>query len=213
MGIAKIGLTGVVLALVLAVPVSTGEAIAAEVVAEASTGVEFPVDAGRGLTLLGVGVRKKLIIDVYASAIYVTPAEMKKQLKDVTPKSIYHALIYGAFPKRMVLHFVRSVGGDKIKAAFKTSLSKNLSKEDLEHEREVLEDFYKVCERGVEKGQKFIVDTSGRRVRITLGGKLVFKIKSKRLARGMWMSWFGRHPISEEMRKALISRAGLVLKN
>lgn len=212
MGIEKIGLTMAGLVLVVAILAGAGEAKAAEKIVEPSTGVGFPMEAGRGLKLLGVGVRKKLILDVYASAIYVTPDEMKKQLKDFKPKSVYHALIYGAFPKRMVLHFVREVGGDKIKNAFKASLSKNLSKEDLEHEEKVLEDFYKVCERGVKKGQKFIVDTSGRRVRITLGGKLVFKTKSKRLARGMWMSWFGRHPISEEMRKTLISRTADLLK-
>ena len=212
MGLAKIRMIAAVLVMGTPLLVGAGVSRAADRVPEPATGVEFPVEAGRGLTLLGVGVRKKLIINVYASAIYVAPAKMKKHVKNLEPKSIYHSLVYGAFPRRMVLHFVRDVGGDKIKGAFKASLSKNLSKEDLEHEKEVLEDFYKVCERGVKKGQQFIVDTSGRRVRITLGGKLVFKIKSKRLARGMWMSWFGRHPISEEMRKTLISRAPEILK-
>jgi len=183
-------------------------------VKEEATGVEFVAKAADGKVLAGAGVRRKLLFNVYAAGLYVPAEKLRKALDGKTDaKSLYTAIIYGEFAKRIEMHFVRSVSGDKIKEAFKAALEANMAAEDLEAEKGNLERFYKICEgTGVGDGDVFEFTTDGSKVRVSMSGKEIYTADSVRLARGMWMGWFGTSPVCEKLRDALVSRVPAILK-
>src|SRR5881409_3262362 len=83
----------------------------AEQVTEPRTGVSFPAKEG-DMSLLGVGVRTKtfLKVKVYAAGFYVADSALAGPLavhkgRPATP-AFFRDLVWGDFPKLMVLHFV-----------------------------------------------------------------------------------------------------------
>jgi len=178
-------------------------------VKEPATGVEFPASRD-GMQLMGVGVRKKLVFNVYAAALYLSGDDFKAGLKDSTAKEIYKVVRYGSFKKLMVLHFVRDVPADKVREAFGEALRANMPDADWEAEKDRVDAFLAGCV-DVKSGQAYELRTQGAKLKLSLGSKILFEAESKALAAGMWGSWFGAHPISESLRDELVSRADKVL--
>ena len=69
---------------------------------------------GHNLVLNGAGIRKKLFIKVYVGALYLTAKQ-----NDAA------AIMAADAPRRMVMHFVFSVGKDKIADAWEEGLRDN----------------------------------------------------------------------------------------
>lgn len=182
---------------------------AKESVKEPATGVAF-VQTLDGLELMGVGVRKMLVVNVYAAALYVDPAGFKEAVGAKGAKGANRALHRGHFNRRMLLHFVRKVPAKKIREAFRDSLIHNMSEEDYAAEKANIDTFLAAC-GDVGKGEVFEFETRGNRVTVTLRGKTIFKSKSRRLVKGMWGSYFGKRPINEKLRKSLLKGAGALL--
>jgi len=171
---------------------------------EPATGVSFPVTSSAGLTLLGVGVRKKLVFNVYAAALYVDgPGLRDASGGDNSLKKLNRAMLFGTFRRRLVLHFVRPVPAEKVRAAFQDSLTNNMTKEDYEAEEESITRFLDSCE-DIGKFDSFSFESSGSLVKVRLGTRTLFGARSLRLVRGMWGSYFGRRPIDEALRKNLL---------
>ena len=175
-------------------------------VKEPVTGVSFAAVDPDGLGLLGVGVRKKLVFNVYAGALYVEVAAMAAGLESLAEEKLFHAVIHGEFKKRIVMHFVRDVGADRVRDNFAESLRNNMTEEDYAAEKEDMERFLAAVKE-VKEGEEFELVTRGREIRVKQGGALLFEASSVRLARGMWACWFGKKPVDETLRGALVSRA------
>ena len=180
-------------------------------VMEPSTGVQFEAELD-GLSLIGVGVRSILVFDVYAAGLYVDAAGMDEYLKASKKKNLYNAVVYGGFKKRMILHFVRSADADKIRGAFREALEANMTREELDQEKDNIERFLAACEGGVKDGQRFEFVATGRKVKILQAGDAIFETDSVTLTRGMWKGWFGSEPVQEDLKAALVSRCAEVLK-
>ena len=106
---------------VLAVPAR------AQDVKEPRTGVSFAVKQD-GMTLFGVGVRTKtfLKVKVYAAGFYVADAALAGPLavhrgRTGTPQ-FYRDLVWGDFPKAIVMKFVRDTTAAQIRDAFYEAL-------------------------------------------------------------------------------------------
>jgi len=69
---------------------------------------------GQNLVLNGAGIRKKFFIKVYVGALYLTAKQ-----------SDAAAIVAADAPRRMVMHFVYSVGKDKIAEAWEEGLRDN----------------------------------------------------------------------------------------
>src|SRR5579859_4765668 len=105
----------------------------ADTVEEPATGHAFDavrtVD-GRPYALVGVGVRKKFLVKVYAMALYIDEAEGRHAFPALVSRAGGHDharltsgdhaqsfVIWGTFGKLAVMHFVRGVDVAKIRGA------------------------------------------------------------------------------------------------
>jgi hypothetical protein len=182
----------------------------AESVKEPSTGVEFAAETSDGLALLGTGVRKKLVFNVYAAALYVDVQGFTEAIADKGASEANRVVHRSGIKRRMILHFVRDVPAAKIRKAFRSSLEANMSPGDYSAESERIETFLASC-TDVKKGDLFVFESKGDRVKVKLRGKTIFKAGSRRLMRGMWGSYFGKRPINEKLRQGLLARSGKLL--
>jgi hypothetical protein len=195
----------------LCVFVAAGRLGAGPQVKEPATQVEFAAkSADGGLSLLGVGVRTKTMfnVKVYAAALYVTDSAVEGPLavhkgKTTTP-AFFKDLTWGDFKKRIVLHFVREVTADQVRGAFKESLTTA--------DKAKVEAF--VAAFGDTKvGQEYVLDWApGGTLEITALGQPKPPIADKAFAAAVFGIWLGEKPIQEELKRALVSRAGEVLR-
>jgi len=191
----------ILLAMTVSLPVAGADG---EGYKEPATGVSFPLVARDGLVLMGAGVRKKLVFNVYAAALYVAPDGLRKRAT-ATTKSLNKTVRSSGLKRRLLLHFVRNVSGAKVAEAFRDSLVHNMSKEDFAAEEETINEFLGRCP-DIKKGQVFILSTSGSTTKINVGSTHLLTTSSRRLARGLWGSYFGERPICKTLRKNLLSR-------
>ena len=181
-------------------------------VKEPATGLSFAKAGPDGMALLGVGVRKKMVFNVYAAALYVDAAALAKEVgDDRKPDRVNRAVWTSGLPRVMLMHFVRDVPSDKVKEAFRESLVNNMTADDYAAEKEGIDAFLEGVS-DVRKGEIFTFRTSGQKVVVLQNGKKLFDRSSRRRVGGMWGSWFGSRPVCPTLKKDLISRAAEVLE-
>ncbi|MBM4353939.1 MAG: hypothetical protein FJ109_09135 [Deltaproteobacteria bacterium] len=182
-----------------------------EKVKEPATGIEFACTGQDHMALLGVGVRKKMVFNVYAGALYVDGAALAKEVGgDGSAARVTRAVWTSGVPRIMLMHFVRDVPADKVREAFRESLSGNMTEDDYAGEKESIDEFLAGVV-DVRKGDVFTFRTSGPEVVVFHGKKKIFAKSSRRLVAGMWGSWFGSKPVCPELRKNLVGRSAQVL--
>lgn len=187
-----------VLAMVLAAPVH-----AEETVKEPATGISFSVVDG-AYALLGVGVRKKLVFNIYAAALYVkVPDALEPLRKGETP---YGPIIYGAFPRKMIMHFVRDVPGEKSKEAFRSNLDRVMTEAERDQCVEDRKRYLDSMGGDIGKGQRFVLDYRNNRIRAWLGEKKIYETGNRVLIRGIFRIWYGPEPLSDDLKQGLVSR-------
>jgi len=197
------------LAVFLMAALAASLAASAEQVTEPRTGVSFPDKEG-DMTLLGVGVRTKtfLKVKVYAAGFYVAGSALAGPLaahrgKPVTP-ALYRDLVWGDFPKLMVLHFVRDV----TTAQIQESLREALAKADPAR-REAFIAYFGDTRSGEEYRIRW---APGGILEVTAAGKVKPPIPDKNFAAAAFGAWLGDDAVQQDLRRALVSRAPLVLR-
>jgi len=186
----------------LAVPVPAQE------VKEPRTGVSFPVKHD-GMTLLGVGVRTKtfLKVKVYAAGFYVADAALAGPLavhrgRTGTP-AFYRDLVWGDFPKAIVMKFVRDTTASQIRDAFYEALP-SIDRARL--------DLFSSHFGTPRNGQTVVVRWGlGGVVETTSAGEVKPPIADKAFAAAVFGIWLGEKPIQEDLKRDLVSRAAEVL--
>lgn len=207
----KPSLFAIVLSLLLTFSISAS-------VQEPKTGVSFDEtinQSGSDLVLAGVGVRTKMMVKVYAEALYVDPsvktdlAQYKSEAAKPT-ENLYNALITGDFAKLFVLHFVRDVSGDKVSDAMKEALMKhpNLSAPDVQKDAQT---FFKACTADMKEGQALKIFVKGDEVTVIPPAGNPTVINNGKLADAIPAIWLGKTPISDDLKKGLVSRLPQIL--
>jgi len=187
---------------VLAVPAR------AQDVKEPRTGVSFPVKQD-GMTLLGVGVRTKtfLKVKVYAAGFYVADAALAGPLavhrgRTGTPQ-FYRDLVWGDFPKAIVMKFVRDTTAAQIRDAFYEALP-GVDRARL--------DLFASHFGTPRNGQTVVVRWGpGGVIETTAAGEVKPPIADKAFAAAVFGIWLGEKPIQEDLKRDLVSRAPQVL--
>jgi len=191
-----------VLAAALAMPV------AAQEVKEPRTGVSFPVKRD-DMTLLGVGVRTKtfLKVKVYAAGLYVSDAALVGPIavhrgRTGTP-AFYRDLVWGDFPKAIVMKFVRDTTAAQIRDAFYEALP------TIDHARL---DLFASHFGTPRKSDTVVVRWApGGVIQTTAAGVVKPPIADKAFAAAVFGIWLGEKPIQEDLKRDLVSRAPQVL--
>ena len=192
----------IVLVAGLAVPVGAQE------VKEPRTGVSFPVKEDH-MTLLGVGVRTKtfLKVKVYAAGFYVADAALRGPLavhrgRAGSPE-FYHDLVWGDFPKAIVMKFVRDTTAAQIRDAFYEALP-GVDRARL--------DLFAHHFGTPRNGQTVVVRWGpGGVIQTTAAGEVKPPIADKAFAAAVFGIWLGEKPIQADLKRDLVSRAPQVL--
>jgi Chalcone isomerase-like len=212
-----------VAAVICAALAAPGARAAADEVKESATGVTFATErtvGGHKLMLFGTGVRKKFVVKVYAMALYGDEEEARRNFPALVARAggksraallgSDHAqtfLIWGAFTKLGVLHFVRDVGAEKIRDAFKEGLEEELSEKAAPELRKAAETFLAMFDKDLKDGSEILIRTDGDgHVRVEIAGDKKDGPSNPKLARAIWAVWLGAKPISPDMRKSLVDR-------
>ncbi len=185
---------------------------------EPKTGVGFSETMnheGTDLFLAGAGVRSKMMIKVYAGALYIDTAA-KSALEQVKSKagkpdqSVYDAISDGNFAKMFLLHFVRDVDSGKITEAFKESLEKNIDMKAADVQKDA-EAFLTASKVDMKEGQEMKVFIKGDAVMVITSSGSSQAIKNSKLAGAVARIWLGKYPISEDLKIGMVSRLPQIL--
>lgn len=197
----------VVIALALAAPLVAR----AQDVAEPTTKVKFAVKSG-DMSLLGVGLRIRKIAfisaKVYAIGLYVSDATLAGRLaaykgKTSTPE-FYNELIWGDFPKQVTLKFTRDLGQGRIQ---------NAMREALEGADKSKTDAFVSYFPEIKTGQECVIRWApGGTLETKMAGTVKPPIADKNFAAAVFGIWLRDKPIQEDIKLALVSRAGEVIK-
>lgn len=160
-------------------------------------GVVMPekVKAGDAtLVLNGMGLRKKAIFKVYVGALYLTQ-------KSSDPA----AIIAADAPRRMVMHFLRDVGKDRLVEAWKEGFAANAPQAEAQLAKE-LERFLALW-RDVKEGEDVTMTyIPGHGTTVAFGGTEAGTIEGKAFADALLSVWLGPKPPSEDLKKGLLGK-------
>ena len=202
---------------------STSGLAHAEKVAEPATNVQFDAQKsvdGKSYTLVGVGLRKKFVVKVYAMAMYVEDVEGKRAFPSLATKAggrdkakltegdrAQSFLLWGQFGKLAVLHFVRDVSASQVRDAFQDGLGEELSDKAPPDVREATQTFLKTVDRDMKSGEEITLRSGpDGKIEMSMGGQAKGPVQNAKLARGLWAVWLGAKPISKDLRSELVNR-------
>lgn len=148
---------------------------------------------GHSLTLQGLGLRKKFIFSVYVGALYLT-----------TPTSEAAAAIATDEPKRIEMHFLRDVGADKMKEAFREGFFNN-SQEKLDRLNPRIDAFLTLFDAGVKDGEAVAITyLPGKGTTVAFDGKPVGTIEGRDFMEALWAVWLGPAPADHGLKKGML---------
>jgi hypothetical protein len=176
-----------VAALVLSVPAFAGSL----------AGVTLPDTVnvnGKDLVLNGMGLRKKAIFKVYVGALYL-PAKSADA----------EAVIKLDEPKRMVMHFVRDVGKEKIAEGWKEGFANN-SPATLETLQQRLDEFAALWVDMADGDEATMTYVPGIGLKVEMKGKEVGLLQGKAFADAVLACWLGPHPPSEDLKTGVLGK-------
>lgn len=169
--------------------------VATPAIAKEQHGVRMP-DAitveGKELKLNGMGLRKKLMFNVYVAGLYVE-----------VPSNNAGTLISSDQMKRMTLFMLRDLGKDKIVDALREGFEKN-SKAQLPGLKDRLERLVSMIPDAKKGGLIVITYTPGSGTVLSgpPGEKQV--IEGKDFADALFSVWLGRAPVDDDLKKGLV---------
>jgi hypothetical protein len=160
-------------------------------------GVTFPdTDTIGGTTckLNGIGLRKKLIINVYLGALYLEK-----------PSSTAADVISSDQVKRVVLHFIyNGVTSKDLVNAWTEGFEKNASaqKAALQDRINTFNGFFT---EPVKSGEKIVITyIPGQGTEVSIKGNVKGVIQGKDFMEGLFSIWFGKNPPSEGLKKGML---------
>jgi len=183
------------LALILLIPFALGEPMV-----EKSSKTEFPAtltltgpDGQIDLIAQGTGLRKKAIFKVYAACFYIDKSADLGEDPATTA-------IGGDFAKRIDMHFLRDVDGEKIAGAFRDGIHKTLEGRD-----EAVEAFCGLFSAEVKKGESIVLSyLPGWGLIAEQAGEELGRLEDPDIIAALWATWFGEDPISGDLKEGML---------
>jgi predicted DNA-binding transcriptional regulator AlpA len=181
----------------------------AQEVAEPRSGTNFPVKVD-GMSLLGAGLRTRtfLKVQVYAIGLYVADSALSGPLAaykgQIGSPAFYRELVQGDFPKQVTLKFLRDLDAEQIQEAMREAL-RGADKAKV--------DAFVSYFPAIKSGQECVIRWApGGTLETVMAGAAKPPIADKAFAAAVFAIWLGEKPIQEDIKKALVSRAGELIK-
>lgn len=196
-------------ALALAAGLLASPLISQEIV-EPRSGAKFPAKV-EDKSLLGAGLRTKtfLKVRVYALGLYVADAALAGPLgvysgQPVGSPAFYKELVHGDFPKQLSMKFLRNLDAGQIQDAMREALA--------EADRARVDAFVGYFP-AIASGQECVLRWApGGTLETVVAGTPKPPIADRAFASAVFAIWLGDRPIQEDLKKALVSRAGGLLR-
>ena len=167
---------------------------AATLTAATLAGVTLPDTTKVGdktLVLNGLGLRSKMMVKVYVAGLYV---EQKS--------GDGNAIVNADAPKRIVLHFVRSVSNDQIKDAIVGAFDAN-AKASLKTQ---IDQFGAALEPFNENDEMSMTYVPGTGTTLNVKGKDKLTIPGAPFAKALFGIWLGANPPSSGLKDGLLGK-------
>ena len=166
-------------------------------VAGTLAGVTLPDTAqvgSRSLVLNGLGLRKKFVVKVYVAGLYL-------EQKSSDPGVILKA----DAPKRIVMHFVRSVSKDQLVDAFAESFENNSPDAKKTMKGEI--DQFLGALAPVNDGEQMVLTyVPGTGTTLAINGKEHLTAAAPDFARVLFSVWLGPKPPNPDLKKGLLGQ-------
>ena len=160
-------------------------------------GVTLPdsVQVGsRTLVLNGLGLRKKFVAKVYVAGLYL-------ERKSSDPGAILNA----DAPKRVVMHFVRSVSKNQLFDAFDESFENNAPDARKTMKAEI-DQFLGALEPVNDGDQVILTYVPDTGTTLAINGKEKLKIAAPAFAPVLFSVWLGPKPPTVDVKKGLLGQ-------
>jgi hypothetical protein len=196
-------------ALTLAVGVLASPLLCQEIV-EPKSGAKFPAKV-EDKSLLGAGLRTKtfLKVQVYALGLYVADAALAGPLaaykgQPLGSPAFYKELVQGDFPKQVTMKFLRNLDAGQIQEAMRDALA-GADKARV--------DTFVSYFPAITSGQECVLRWGpGGTLETVMAGAPKPPIPDKGFASAVFAIWLGDEPIQEDLKKAIVSRAGELIR-
>ncbi len=188
------GFAMVMTGFVLASAYGIGESSAREV-----KGVTFPETVtiqGKNCSLVGVGLRKKLVISVYLGGLYME-----------TPATDARAVIESRGAKQVTLHFLyNEVSAEQLTEAWTEGFTANagplLTKTAAERQR-----FMGMFSEPVRKGETIVITyTPAAGTEVVIRGQVKGIIPGDDFMQALFSIWFGPKPPSGDLKNGMLGK-------
>lgn len=170
------------------------------VMAKEIAGVSLAEKATSGdgieLTLNGAGIRSKVFFKIYVAGLY-----LENPAKDAA------AVLADNGRRKMQLHIIYdTVEKEKLVAAWLEGFDGNLTKEERKALDERITAFNAMFDT-VKKGDIIVLDYIPEKgTSVTVAGAAKGNIEGKDFSDAMFSIWIGKKPVTEELKKALLSQ-------
>ena len=146
--------------------------------------------------LVGVGMRKKLVVDVYCGALY-----MREPTQD--PQQV----IAAEQPKRVLLHVVyKQVEPNQWVEGWQEGFKKNTPNPDAALKGKI-EQFMQCFTEPVRKGQEVQVTyLPDKGTEVMVNKQVKTTITGSDFMKALWSIWFGKEPASESLMKGMLGK-------
>ncbi len=160
-------------------------------------GVKMPDSvtvAGKELKLNGLGLRRKLVFNVYVGGLYL-------ENKSSDPSAILSADAV----RRVDMMMMRNLDKGAIVDAIKNGVAKN-SPSQVEALKERLEKFAAVIPDLKEGQQLTIVYVPGKGTHVEGSGVAEFNAPGKDFADAIFQVWLGKAPVDEDLKSGMLGK-------
>jgi hypothetical protein len=167
---------------------------AATLTAATLSGVTLPDTAKVGdktLVLNGLGIRSKMMFKVYVAGLY-----LEQKTNDG------NAIVNADAPKRIVLHFVRSVSNEQIKEAIVDGFDA-AAKASLKSQIDQFTGAFESYVEGDEMTMTYVPNTG---TVLTVKGKDKLTIPGFPFAKALFGIWLGANPPSASLKDGLLGK-------
>jgi hypothetical protein len=160
-------------------------------------GVTFPDTETIGdatVKLVGIGLRKKLVISVYLGALYLE-----------NPTNDAAQVIASDQAKRVVLRFIyNGVGADDLVKAWTEGFEKNVP-DKIQSLKPQIDTFKGYFTEGMKTAETIIVTyLPGKGTEVAVKGKVKGVIPGKEFMEALFSVWFGKNPPSGDLKKGML---------
>ncbi len=169
----------------------------ADVGAASAGGASFPDTVelgGEKLPIVGVGLRSKWMVKVYAMAVY-----------QKTPTKNAGHLIRGDEPKFIWIKMLRTIDGDKMRDAIDEGLENNTSESTRKSIAAAVDKLKRSFPNEIPKGANIgFWYVPGRGTVLQMGDVDKARMAGKTFMTALWSIWFGKDPADADLKKSVL---------